>query len=168
MGSQISDFFDAVLGLSLKSEQLGYGHMAARAFLMYLALIVIVRSAKKRFLSRATAFDFVLAVLIGAVAARAMTGGAPYFPSLLALMVLVCMHWAISAVTRDWPGLSKLIKGSSTLLVKRGQVDERALRASHMSMDDLKEDLREKGVADPSQVEEARLERSGKLSTVKK
>jgi hypothetical protein len=63
----------------------------------------IVRSAKKRFLSRATAFDFVLVVLIGAVAARAMTGGAPYFPSLLALMVLVWMHWAISAVTRDWP-----------------------------------------------------------------
>jgi hypothetical protein len=46
MGSQIFDLFDAVLGLSLKSEQLGYGHIAARAFLMYLALIVIVRSAK--------------------------------------------------------------------------------------------------------------------------
>jgi uncharacterized membrane protein YcaP (DUF421 family) len=168
MGSQLLELFDRILGLSVKSEQLGYGHMAARACLMYLALIIIVRSAKKRFLSRATAFDFVLAVLIGAVAARAMTGGAPYFPSLLALMVLVWMHWLISAATRDWPALSKLIKGSSTLLVKRGQVDEHALRASHMSMDDLKEDLREKGVGDPSQVEEARLERSGKLSTIKK
>src|SRR3954467_9048110 len=53
---------DSVLGLSLKSEQLGYGHMAARALLMYLLLVVIVRSAKKRFLSNATAFDFILTV----------------------------------------------------------------------------------------------------------
>jgi len=48
--------------------------MAARALLMYLLLVVIVRSAKKRFLSNATAFDFILTVVIGSVAARAMTG----------------------------------------------------------------------------------------------
>jgi uncharacterized membrane protein YcaP (DUF421 family) len=53
--------------------------MAARALLMYLLLVVIVRSAKKRFLSNATAFDFILTVVIGSVAARAMTGGAPFF-----------------------------------------------------------------------------------------
>jgi hypothetical protein len=37
------DTFDEVLGLSLKSEQLGFSHMAARAALMYIALIVLVR-----------------------------------------------------------------------------------------------------------------------------
>ena len=37
-----------------------------------------------------------------------------------------------------------------------------------MSDDDLDQDLREKGVNHPSSVEEARLERSGKLSVVKK
>jgi len=54
------DLFDQALGLSLKSEQLGFGHMAARALLMYLALIVLVRVAKKRFLGQATAFDYIL------------------------------------------------------------------------------------------------------------
>ena len=72
--------------------------MAVRAFVMYLALIAIVRSAKKRFLSNATAFDFILTVMVGAGAARAMTGGAPFLPSLLALVVLVAMHWLFSAV----------------------------------------------------------------------
>jgi hypothetical protein len=37
---------DGVLGLSLKSEQLGFSHMAARAALMDVALIVLVRVAK--------------------------------------------------------------------------------------------------------------------------
>lgn len=161
------DLVDQILGLSLKSEQLGFGHMAARALVMYLALIVVVRSAKKRFLSNATAFDFILTVMVGSIAARAMTGGAPFFQSLLGLMVLVLMHWVISAVTRNSPTLSSLIKGSPTPIIKGGKVNRRALRQAPMSMDDLEEDLREKGVAGPSQVEDARLERSGKLSVIK-
>jgi uncharacterized membrane protein YcaP (DUF421 family) len=74
----------------------------------------------------------------------------------------------ISVITRDWSLLSHLVKGHSTLLVKDGKVDERALRGALMSKDDLDEDLRQKGVSDPAQLKEARLERSGKLSTIKK
>jgi uncharacterized membrane protein YcaP (DUF421 family) len=159
---------DSVLGLSLKSEQLGYGHMAARALLMYLLLVVIVRSAKKRFLSNATAFDFILTVMIGSVAARAMTGGAPFFPATLAVVVMVLIHWMFSWAGQQWPAFSGLIKGHSTLMIKGGKVQSEAMKRAHMSRDDLDEDLREKGVSDPVKVEEARLERSGKLSVIKK
>ena len=162
------EFIDDILGLSLKSENLGFGHMAARAFVMYLALIVVVRSAKKRFLSNATAFDFILTVMVGAIAARALTGGAPFFASLLGLLVLVWMHWVFSAFARQSQTFSELIKGHATLLVKDGKVQHDALRAAHMSMDDLEEDLREKGVAAASDAKDARLERSGKLSVIKK
>ncbi|HTM55244.1 MAG TPA: YetF domain-containing protein [Pirellulales bacterium] len=162
------ELIDEIMGLSLKSENLGFGHMAARAFVMYLALIVVVRMAKKRFLSNATAFDFILTVMVGAIAARAMTGGAPFFVSLLGLLVLVWMHWVFSAVARRSVKFSQLIKGNSTLLVKDGHIDTKALRAAHMSVEDLQGDLREKGVSEPSQATEARLERSGKLSVIKK
>jgi uncharacterized membrane protein YcaP (DUF421 family) len=37
-----------------------------------------------------------------------------------------------------------------------------------MSDDDLAEDLRQQGVSNPEKVKEARLERSGKLSVIKK
>jgi uncharacterized membrane protein YcaP (DUF421 family) len=159
---------DSVFGLSLKSEQLGYGHMAARALLMYLLLVVIVRSAKKRFLSNATAFDFILTVMIGAVAARAMTGGAPFFPATLAVVVMVLIHWMFSWAGQQSPEFSGLIKGHSTLMIKGGKIQSEAMKRAHMSRDDLEEDLREKGVNGPSNVEEARLERSGKLSVIKK
>jgi uncharacterized membrane protein YcaP (DUF421 family) len=162
------DLIDQIMGLSLKSEQLGFGQMAARAVVMYVALIIVVRSAKKRFLSNATAFDFILTVMVGAVAARAMTGGAPFFASLLAVMVLVGMHWTFSALAQRWRGFGDLIKGHSTLLINAGKVDAHALSAAHMSMDDLREDLRAKGVRDPAEVDEARLERNGKLSVLKK
>jgi uncharacterized membrane protein YcaP (DUF421 family) len=163
----MAGLFEHILGLSLKSEQLGFGHMAARAVLMYVILVLIVRGAKKRFLSNATAFDFILTVMIGAIAARAMTGGAPFFPATLGILVMVAMHWVLSALSRDSALLSGWVKGYSTVLVRNGVVQAEALRAAHMSRDDLDEDLREKGVADASQVREARLERSGKLSAIK-
>jgi uncharacterized membrane protein YcaP (DUF421 family) len=162
------DLLDQALGLSLKSEQLGFGHMAARAVVMYVALIVLVRFAKKRFLGQATAFDYILVVLIGAVAGRAMTGGAPYFASLFGLSVLVAMHWTFSAASQRSTAFSSLIKGHATTIIRDGRPDKREMAKSHMSDDDLDEDLREKGVKEPSEVQEARLERSGKLSVIKK
>src|SRR5205085_90403 len=167
-GVAMADLLDQALGLSLKSEQLGFGYMAARAAVMYVALIVLVRFAKKRFLGQATAFDYILVILVGAVAGRAMTGGAPYFASLFGLFVLVAMHWLFSAASQRSQAFSHLIKGNATTIIKDGKIDKHEMARAHMSDDDLDEDLREKGVKQASQVDEARLERSGKLSVVKK
>jgi uncharacterized membrane protein YcaP (DUF421 family) len=164
----MAELFDQILGLSLKSEQLSYGHMAARALVMYGLLIVIIRAAKKRFLSNATALDFILTVMIGAIAARALTGGAPFFPATLAIVVMVAVHWVVSFFARGSPLFSGLVKGHDTLLVKAGKVQHENLRDAHMSDDDLHEDLRQQGVSGPGNAEEARLERSGKLSVIKK
>src|SRR6476469_5243652 len=161
------EWIDSAMGLSLKSEQLGFGHMAARAAVMYIALIVLVRLGKKRFLGEATAFDYIIVVMIGAIAGRAMTGGAPYFASLLGLFVLIAMHWVFSAAAQRSSWFSHLIKGNATLLIKDGKIDSDALVRSHMSMDDLSEDLRSHGVKDVGAIREAHLERSGKLSVIK-
>src|ERR1700709_1959091 len=99
---------DSVLGLSLKAEDLGFSQMAARACLMYLILIWVIRSAKKRFLGEATAFDMILVIVLGSIAARALTGGAPYFPCVLGMVVLVALHWLFSYVGREWPWFSGL------------------------------------------------------------
>ena len=165
---QIGRWADTVLGLSVKAENLGFGHMAARACLMYLLLIWLIRSAKKRFLGEATAFDMILVIVLGSIAARGLTGGAPYFPCVLALAVLIAMHWVFSYVAQRVPWFSALLKGHSTLLIVDGRIQYGPLRAAHMSRDDLDEDLRQQGVADPADVREARLERSGRLSVIRK
>ncbi len=158
---------DTVLGLSVQAEQLGFGQMVARAVLMYLLLLWVVRSAKKRFLGQATPFDVILAVMLGSIAARAITGGVAYFPSVLGMIALVAVHWVFSLVARDVLWFNNLIKGHATLLIADGKIDQRALRDAHMSRDDLDEDLRQQGVAKPAEVAEARLERNGKLSVIR-
>ena len=161
--------FDAVLGLSAtKADELSTLQVCFRAVVVYLVLIGFVRLGKKRFLGEATAFDAVLLITIGSIASRAISGTAPFLASLAGTFVLIVAHWVISYLTQSSPMLSYLIKGHDTLIIRNGLVNHQALRGAHMSEDDLAEDLRQQGVNDPGKVKEARLERSGKLSVIKK
>lgn len=160
---------DATLGLSAdKAQELSVFQTCARAVVVFAVLILYVRIAKKRFLSSATAFDAILLIIIGSIASRAISGTAPFIASLAGTLTLVVAHWLLSYVSRDWPSLSNLIKGHSTKLIERGRVDNAARRQAHISNDDLAEDLRTHGIESPAEVKEARLERSGKLSVIKK
>lgn len=160
---------DVVLGLSAdKAQDLGTLQVCMRAFVVYLILIAYVRFGKKRFLGQATAFDAILVIIIGSIASRAISGTAPFVASLAATFVLIAMHWVISYLTEGWPALSRLTKGHDTVLVRNGRVLRAALNQSHMSMDDLEEDLRQQGVDSVKKVKEARLERSGRVSVIRK
>jgi uncharacterized membrane protein YcaP (DUF421 family) len=139
-----------------------------RGVVVYFVLILFVRVGKKRFLGQATAFDAVLIILIGSVASRAVSGTAPFVASLAATLSFIVVHWLVSYFAQRSSTLSFLVKGHDTLLIKNGRVDQSALRAAHMSPDDLEEDLRQQGIKKHTDVEEARLERSGKLSVIKK
>ena len=164
----IAKAVDLLLGLSAtRAEQLTTAQVCLRAAVVYLILIAYVRVGKKRFLGEATAFDAILVIVIGSLASRAISGTAPFVASLAGTLVLIMMHWLISRVTRSSIRLSFLTKGRDTVLIRNGTIDRAALRGAHMSDDDLSEDLRQNGVASATEVEEARLERSGKLSVIK-
>lgn len=166
--SALNEWAETVLGLSQQAQNLSIGQICLRALVVYLVLLMAVRFGKKRFLSSATAFDAILVILIGSTAARAISGNVPFFGTLVAVFVLIALHWVISLMSRDWPAFSALVKGHTTLLIKNGKVERQALKEAHMSNDDLEQDLREQGADDASQVKEARLERNGKLSVIKK
>jgi uncharacterized membrane protein YcaP (DUF421 family) len=162
-------WLDTLLGLhASRASELSVAQTCARAFIVYLVLIAYVRFGKKRFLGEATAFDAILVIVIGSLASRGIAGGAPLGSTLAATFVLIAMHWVMSYFTRDWPAVSTLLKGRDTVLVKDGRIDREALGKSHMGMDDLAQDLRQQGVDDAAAVKEARLERSGKVSVVRK
>ncbi len=164
----LARFFDTLLGLSAtRAEELTLAQMCLRAVAVYLVLIVYLRFGKKRFLGEATALDAILVIVIGSTASRAITGNAPFGPTLAAAFVLILVHWAVSYLTERSRALSWMAKGTDTLLVRNGKVDRKALRAEHMSDEDLDEELRQEGIDDVRKVKEARLERSGRLSVIK-
>ena len=69
-----------------------------------------------------------------------------------------------SCIQRLW----KAVKGTEPVLGKDGRVHAQALRRHNLSEADLREELRLNGASDPAGVQEARYERSGEISVVKK
>jgi uncharacterized membrane protein YcaP (DUF421 family) len=142
--------------------------MAARAAVIYAVTLAIVRLGKKRFMGRATAFDVIVGIVLGSIASRAITGNAPVVPSMTAAAVVMALHWAFSALAVRSPLVGKAIKGRDTLLIKDGRLDEEALCAAHMTTRDICEAARGQGVSDLEDVEEARLERDGTVSVIRR
>ena len=160
--------FDALLGLGKEARELGALEMGLRAIVIYIATLAIVRLGKKRFMSRASAFDVIIGIMLGSIVSRAITGNAPMGPAITAAAVTMALHWFFSAVAVRWSAFGTLIKGRDRILVRQGQVLADELRAAHMTMRDLHEELREKGIDDLAQVAEARMERDGAISAMRK
>lgn len=165
--NDLQDVARLLLGTGLESEDINLLQMGARAAVIYLCTLVIVRVAKKRFMGRATAFDVILGIMMGSVVSRAITGNAPRVPALTAAAVLVAMHWLFSGIAVRWTGFGHLIKGRPDMLIRDGNVDEAALRRAHMTHHDLNEDMRSHGIGGPEAIKEGRLERSGRFSAIK-
>ena len=97
---------DTLLGVSAtKAEELTIGQVCLRAVVVYIVLIAYVRFAKKRFIGQATAFDFILVIIIGSISSRAISGTAPFFASLAGTFVLILMHWIISYFSRSFENI---------------------------------------------------------------
>jgi uncharacterized membrane protein YcaP (DUF421 family) len=156
-----------LLGLRLDVQDVNAIQMALRTMLIYAATLAIVRVGSKRFLSQATAFDAIVAIMLGSIMSRAINGSAPFLPTLAAGVILVGLHWLIAAIaySSDWFGA--LVKGNPVLLIKDGDVQEKGLRRTSVSAKDLEEALRiESHVTEPESVKLAYLERNGGISVI--
>ncbi len=140
--------------------------MTARALIIFLIGIGLVRVAATRAFGKWTSFDIIFAVIIGSNLSRALTGSAPFIPTLVATMALVALHALLARAAIRWPWLSALTKGSSTVLVRDGVVDEKALRRKGLGEGDLRMALRSAGHADLSTVRRVVLERNGDINVV--
>jgi len=155
--------------LGLEAEDLESRHMAVRAVVVFVFAVVIVRLGKKRFIGENTAFDVILGVMLGSIVSRAITGQSPFVPTLVAAVVLVGLHWFFSQIAVRWDGFGTLIKGSARTLVRDGEVDWKAMKRGNISENDLLEALRLKAsLSGWEQVSEARLERNGEISIIRK
>jgi uncharacterized membrane protein YcaP (DUF421 family) len=159
--------FSDLLGLGLDVQDVHAMQMALRTILISAATLIIVRVGSKRFLSQATAFDAIVAIMLGSIMSRAINGSAPFLRTLAAGVILVGLHWLIAAIafSSDWFG--NLVKGEPVLLIKDGRLNEKGMRGSSVSHRDLEEALRiESHVTEPEKVQLAYLERNGGISVI--
>ena len=163
----MNDLARILLGAGQDVSDVGFLQMALRAVIIYAITLLLVRLGSKRFLSQATAFDVIVAIVIGSVMSRAVNGSAPFIPTVAAGAVLIGVHWLFSLLAYHTEWFGNLAKGRPVLLIKDGEVLDEGVRRGHITPNDLAQALRMQTNRDDVEgVSRAYLERNGQISVI--
>jgi uncharacterized membrane protein YcaP (DUF421 family) len=165
--SGVLEVVERLLGLGRDIADVTTAQMALRTVIVYAFALAIIRLGSKRFLSQASAFDVIVAIMLGSVMSRAINGSAPFLPTLASGAVLIGTHWLLAALAYRLDWLGPIVKGRPIRLVTDGAIDRDAMRRAGVSERDLEQALRaQAGVTDPARVRLATLERDGTISVL--
>src|SRR5690349_20432661 len=108
-----------------------------------------------------------MALLLGSIMSFAITGSAPFLPTLAAGGALLGCHSAFALLAQRTDRFGPLVKGSRINLIERGRVLPGGLRLARITANDLRQALRLQAKQDdPSKIRRAYMERSGQISVV--
>jgi uncharacterized membrane protein YcaP (DUF421 family) len=157
------------LGLDTPSTDLTFAHMALRGLVVFAWLLVLLHLSHQRLLGKSAGADILILVVLGSVLSRAVNGQAAFFPTLGVSALLVVLHRLLMKAAFHAHWISVLAKRTDSILVRDGQIDWPAMRRADITEDDLLEHLRlSGGTGSVAEVKEARLERSGTVSVIKR
>lgn len=146
-----------------------YGEILFRTAISFVALLVLTRLLGKKQVGHLTFFNYVTGITFGSTTAEIIVNR--HITLLQGISSLVL--WSLLAFLIAWIGLQsvkarEILDGQPTILIKKGEILEKALAKQHLNIDDLSMLLRNKDVFSPKEVEFAILEPDGQLSVLKK
>lgn len=139
-----------------------------RATSIYVIVWILFRIAGKRTLSEATAFDFVLLLIIAETTQQALLGDDNSVTNaLLLITTLIGIDILMSIVKRRFPRVDRIMDGQPTLIVDNGQpLRERMARARVGDADVMEAARRLQGLERIDQIKYAVLEPSGGITVI--
>jgi uncharacterized membrane protein YcaP (DUF421 family) len=140
---------------------------ALRATAIYVVLLVVVRLLGKRTVGAATAFDFMVALILSEVVDEPIYGDVPLVQGLVVIGVVAGWHAINSYLSYRSQRFDRLTGGEPTLLVENGEIQRRGMRQERINEEELWSLLRLQGIEDLRDVKEAVLEPDGILSVIK-
>src|SRR5437588_12086025 len=108
------------LGLGLEPKNLTFVQISVRGIIVFIAALIMVRLADRRFLAKMSAFDAILGFILASMLARTINGSAAFFPTLGAGFVLVGLHRLIATFSFHSDAFGMLVIGWDEVMVETG------------------------------------------------
>jgi uncharacterized membrane protein YcaP (DUF421 family) len=140
---------------------------ALRALGVYALVLVVIRVLGKRTVGNFTAFDLLVALMLGEIVDEIIYGDVTFAQGAVAILVIAMAHYANSWMSYWDHGLARILEGSPTAVVRRGQLDRGGMRKERMNESEVMEALRVQGVEDVKEVKLAMVENDGQVSVLK-
>ena len=151
-----------------QQHDLSFGQECARAVLIFVFGLLLVRLAGRRVFGKWAALDIVVSIIVGSSLSRALTGSAPLLGTLAASVIFVALHGLLANAAARWQKMARVLEGRSIDLARDGRIDQAMRRRHSVSLTDFDEALRRAGVADMSKVQQVTLEPSGRITVIEK
>jgi uncharacterized membrane protein YcaP (DUF421 family) len=144
----------------------GLGWVAVKAVLLFAVAVIGLRLGERRTLAQLSAFDFAVAVAIGAIIGRGATASDTSFASSAVALVTFLVAHRVVAILRRRSRFVRLIDHPPRALVIDGELQARELARAGLTAADVFGLLREKGVGDLGQVGYLLYEARGTVTLV--
>jgi len=155
-------------------EWIGYGEnltafqMSARAAIMFVIMLILIRIGGVRIFGKRSGFDTIIMMTMGSIVARGIVGASPFLSTVAAAAAMIVVHRVFGLLSSNRI-LETLIKGTPLTLYKDGRILSNNLRRASLTVEDLKESLHlETKSTSLETIETACLETNGRISFILK
>lgn len=136
-----------------------------RTLLVYIFLIVIMRLMGKRQIGELEVTDLVATLLLSEIASLPITDpNIPFLHAIVPMIVLLSLEVFSSYILLRVPKLKKFFSASPTIIIQNGVLDQSALVATRLSIEELMSEIRQQGFCSLACVWYAILEKDGRLT----
>ena len=140
---------------------------AARGFGVYLFMLVVIRLLGKRQVGNFSAFDLLVALMLGEVVDEVIYGDVDLAQGAVAVLVIALAEYVTGWLSHKDHGMESLLEGKPTVVIRDGELQREAMRNEHLSPNDVMALLRQQGVEDIREVRLAIIETNGQMSVIK-
>lgn len=138
-----------------------------RTVILYISVIAVMRVLGKRQVGELEPGELVITILISELAAVPMQDtGLPLVRGMVPIVVLFGLGILSSAVAVESPVARRILSGKPSIVIADGKYVQREIRRLRLSVDEISEELRLKGVTDVGKVRYGILETNGQMSVV--
>ncbi len=140
-----------------------------RTIILYFVVLFVIRVMGKAELSKMDPFEMVVLFMIAELAAIPIESlDIPLLNGAAAILTLLFLEVSLSFLSIKSPKINKLLNGKPSIIIDRGNINEKELKNQRISIDDLMQQLRLKNYPSLADVDYAVLEANGDLSIIPK
>ncbi len=136
-----------------------------RTIILYFTLIVSMRFMGKRQIGEVQISEFIITIMLSEIAATPILDqSVPLLHAITAIVLLLSIELLVSFLLIKSNPLKRLICGTPSILIQRGQLIQKELKKNRVDIEELFSELRQKGYSTLSEINYAILEENGQLS----
>jgi uncharacterized membrane protein YcaP (DUF421 family) len=133
-----------------------------RPAIVYLALVVLLRIFGKRELAQLNPFDLVVLLSLSNTVQNAIIGNDNSLSGgIIGAVALLAVNWLVVRALFSSPKLTRMFEGRSTVLIRDGKVDHKALQRESLSQEELLDVIHRQGFDNVQKVQRCELEPNG-------